>query len=322
MLQRCKALLARATTSNSRMEPLEIYRGLEFWLSSPDMAARLQDIDRRIATTAPRDIPRLWDAIPFDVFSLLAFHRPPQYPNLQAFFPEWPTPLIQYQTVGASGTQLQFMTNAFIRSLVAGARQHLPCRLAEARVLDYGVGFGRNVRMLTKYVPADNLYGVDPFPLSVELCKKLGVKAHIYACESYPKSLPPAIAGSKFDLIFLFSIFTHLSEKTHARVLKVVHDSLDDGGLLVATIRPPEAWDVLKTEARKRFRRDHDNRGFAFQPLEIAELGTVDGLPTFGETSISLKYVEENWTHWQIVDMDLNLVDPYQLILFLRRKPA
>jgi SAM-dependent methyltransferase len=320
MLKRLKALLARAGTSNSRMEPLEIYRGLEFWLSSPDMAARLHDIDRRIATTAPRDIPRLWDAIPFDVFSLLAFHRPAQYPNLQAFFPEWPSPRIQYLTVGASGTMLQFMTNAFIRSLVDGVRRHWRRDLADLRVLDYGVGFGRNVRMLTKYVPADNLYGVDAFPPNVALCKELGVKAHIHACESSPEALPPAIAGTKFDLIFLFSIFTHLSEKTHARVLKVVHDSLDDGGLLVATIRPREAWSVLRTSAREQFRRDHDARGFAFQPIEVVGLSTADGQLTFGEASMSLKYVEENWTQWQVVEVDLNLIDPYQLILFLKKR--
>jgi SAM-dependent methyltransferase len=126
--------------------------------------------------------------------------------------------------------KLQFMTNAFIRSLVAGARQHLARPLAEARVLDYGVGFGRNVRMLTKYVPVDNLYGVDPFPPNVALCRELGIKAHIHACDSYPDALPQAIAGTKFDLVFLFSIFTHLSEKTHARVLSVIHDRLAENG--------------------------------------------------------------------------------------------
>jgi SAM-dependent methyltransferase len=320
VLQELKALLNRAARANPQLEALEIYSGLEFWLSNADMAARLRDIDRRIATTAPQDIPALWDAIPFDVFSLLAFQRPAQYPNVQAFFPAWPSALIQTQTVGASGRKLQFMTNAFIRSLVAGARRHLKRPLAEARVLDYGVGFGRNVRMLTKYVPADSLYGVDPFPPNVALCRELGIKARIHACESYPEALPQAIAGTRFDLVFLFSIFTHLSEKTHARVLKVIRENLAEDGLLVVTIRPREAWDVLRTEAGEEVRRQHDTCGFAFRPIAIAELGAVDGEPTFGETSISLEYVEKNWAQWRVVDMDLNLVDPYQLILFLQKK--
>ncbi|MCE9613342.1 MAG: class I SAM-dependent methyltransferase [Lentisphaerae bacterium] len=312
----------RATMLKPFLSTLEIYRGLDFWLSSADMAARLKEIDRRIATTPPQDIPRLWAEIPFDVFSLLAFHRLPQYPNLLAFFPAWPSAKVQAETVGATGTKLQFMTNAFIRSLVRGAQAHLPRPLSEARVLDYGVGFGRNVRMLSKYVPAGNLYGVDPFPPNVALCQQLGLKAHIHACDSYPQHMPPALAGTRFDLIFLFSIFTHLSEPTHKRVLHVLHEGLADDGVLVVTVRPREAWDVLESPERERLRQDHDRKGYAFLPIEIAELGTVDGEPTFGESTMSLAYVEQHWTDWRVVDMDLNLMDPYQLILFLKKKSA
>ena len=156
------------------------------------------------------------------------------------------------------------------------------------------------------------------YPTKV-LCRTLGVKAHVHECESVPKAMPETLAGTRFDLIFLFSILTHLSEPTHLQVLRVLHSALSDGGLLAVTIRPREAWEVLATPERERLQREHDSRGFAFLPIAIDELGTVDGQPTFGETTISLQYVATHWTDWQIVDMDLNLIDPYQLILFLKK---
>ncbi len=295
-----------------------MYRGTEFWLTNPDMAARLQAIDARIATTPPADIPALWESIPFDVFSLLAFQRPAAYPNLQRFFPEWPPAEVQESTVGASGFKLQLMTNAFIRSLVAGAERHLAKPLREARVLDYGVGFGRNLRMLSKFVPASQLFGVDPFLPHIETCRQIGLKAEVHACATVPEALPAPIADRPFDLVFLFSIFTHLSEKTHKRVLAVIHQHLADDGLLALTVRPGESWHVVvPPDQVDAYRRRHDEHGFAFLPVEI--FAKVEGDTTFGETSISLDYIRREWTDWKIVGLDLNLVDPYQLIVFLRK---
>jgi SAM-dependent methyltransferase len=303
----------------SQDNSISIYPGLEFWLSSTDMAAKLRDIDARIATTAPADIPALWDGIPFDVFSLLAFHRPPQYRNLLAFFPDWPSTKVQEETVGASGLKLQLMTSAFIRSMTNGARQHLRKPLNEARVLDYGVGFGRNIRMLSKFVPSTQLYGVDPFVPHVETCQKLGVKAQILTCDPLPTSLPGPLANSRLDMVFLFSIFTHLSEKAHLKVLKVIHDHLDDDGLLVVTVRPEESWNVVVPPKEvAAYREQHRSKGIAFMPIGV--FVSADGEPTFGETSISLDFVRRQWTGWDIVGMDLNLIDPYQLILFLKKK--
>lgn len=300
---------------------ISVYPHLDFWLSNVDMAARIAAIDRVIATTPREEIPRLWDDIPFDVFSLLAFLRPPQYPNLLKFFPEWPSTRVQEETVGASGTKLHMMTNAFIRSLVGGATRHLPRPLASAQVLDYGVGFGRNLRMLSKYVPTTQLFGIDAFSPHIELCKTIGLGAQTFLCDSVPTSLPPGLGGKRFDLVFLFSIFTHLAERTHKQVLRVIHDHLADDGLLVATIRPIDSWDVVvQPRDVARYKKMHAERGFAFLPVDV--LTEKDGEHTFGETSISLDYVRREWTGWDLAGIDVNLIDPYQLILFLRKKPG
>jgi len=319
------ASIIQSLLSRRRTAPLsefhtafEVYENLAFWLDDGEMASRLRAVDERIGDVPAKEIPALWDTIPFDLFSLLAFHRPEAYPNIRRFLPAWPPEKVQMETVGASGTKLMFMTNAFIRSLVQGARRHLGKDLADASVLDYGVGFGRNIRMLSKVVPGDQLYGVDPFEPHIGLCRELGVKAGIHLCESNPKALPEALRSVRFDLVFLFSIFTHLAERTHLDVLNAIHGGMQDDGLLAVTVRPRESWDVVFPSDPGTYKDLHDREGFAFLPLDI--LTTTDGEPTFGETSISLDYVRRKWTGWELVGSDLNLVDPYQLILFLRKR--
>jgi len=305
-------------TDNKHFVTLDVYKDIAFWLTSSDMAKRLDEIDQKIAQTPSKDIPALWDDVPFDLFSLLTFHRPTRYPNIRAFLPDWPPIDLQENTVGASGRKLMMMTNAFIRSMTSGAATHLDKPLREANVLDYGVGFGRNIRMLSKYVPADQLFGVDVLDSHVELCRTLGVKATTAVCDKVPSTLPEPMRGVRFDLAFLFSIFTHLSESTHQQVLDVLHRNLDDNGLLVVTIRPGESWDVVLPHESEAYKAKHATDGFSFLPLEI--LPPVNGEQTFGETSISLDYIGKAWSDWKVIASDLNVIDPYQLIVFLKKR--
>jgi hypothetical protein len=43
----------------------------------------------------------------------------------------------------------------------------------------------------------------------------------------------------------------------------------------------------------------------------------IDGEVTYGDTSMSLEYIARNWNGWHVVGTDYNLVDPYQLVVFL-----
>ena len=210
------------------------------------------------------------------------------------------------------------MTNAFIRSMTNGAATHLARPFKEARVLDYGVGFGRNIRMLSKYVPTDQLFGVDVLDSHIDLCRTLGVKATMTVCDKVPSQLPKPMHGMRFDLVFLFSVFTHLSENTHKQVLDVLHRNLDDDGLLVVTVRPAESWGVVVPFESGAYKAAHEKEGFSFMPLEI--LPPVNGEQTFGETAISLDYIDKTWSGWKIVAYDLNVIDPYQLIVFLKKR--
>ncbi len=61
----------------------------------------------------------------------------------------------------------------------------------------------------------------------------------------------------------------------------------------------------------------HEAKGFAFTPHNRPP---IDGDITFGDTSMSLDFVSSQFSQWRLAGVDYNLVDPFQVVLFL--KPA
>jgi 2-polyprenyl-3-methyl-5-hydroxy-6-metoxy-1,4-benzoquinol methylase len=111
--------------------------------------------------------------------------------------------------------------------------------ISMAKVLDFVCGWGRLIRLLYKLTSVDNIYGVDPWDRSIEICTNDGVKGNLALSEYVPETLP---FDEQFDLIFAFSVFTHLSEKTTYKVLSTLRNYISKDGLLVITIRPREHW--------------------------------------------------------------------------------
>jgi SAM-dependent methyltransferase len=64
----------------------------------------------------------------------------------------------------------------------------------------------------------------------------LRVPAVLARCDFVPLRLPFA---ERYDLVFAFSVFTHISEAAHEASLRAIHTSLDPGGILIVTIRSP-----------------------------------------------------------------------------------
>ncbi len=58
----------------------------------------------------------------------------------------------------------------------------------------------------------------------------------------------------------------------------------------------------------------HQARGFAFCPHDLPP---IDGDITYGDTSISLDWLERNIDGWKRVGIDRSLEDPYQIYVFL-----
>ncbi len=273
----------------------------------------LSEIDKNIASAEPAEIPRLFSRIPLDVFAKLLVDVPSQYPNLKAFFPTMASLEVQRDWTGAQGDVLLGLSLAFVKSLVSGYAMIARRELRDATILDYGCGWGRLLRLLYKFTSIQNLYGVDAWDRSIQVCRQDGVKGNLALSEWVPRSLP---FEREFDLIFAFSVFTHLSEKTARIVLETMRKHIVTNGMLAVTIRPKEYWQHHDggSKATEMMNR-HDTLGFAFIPHKSPP---IDGDVTYGDASMSLSYLSKLAPGWKIAGLDYNLVDCLQVIVFLQ----
>jgi 2-polyprenyl-3-methyl-5-hydroxy-6-metoxy-1,4-benzoquinol methylase len=240
-----------------------------------------------------------------------------RYPSLKAALPVMPPDEIQVAWTGASGKALLEQSISFIRAVAEFYEQNIGKSLQNSVILDYGCGWGRLIRLLYKFSSPENIYGCDAWENSLNLCKDFRVRANLRICDEIPNSVP--FDGVKFDLIYAFSVFTHLSNRTGLSVISALRSAISVRGLLAVTTRPIEYWDAHSQEQNKvdieKMKNEHRKSGFAFTPHGRPP---IDGEVTYGDTSISLEYISKHWDGWQIVGERLSPADPYQRVVFLR----
>jgi SAM-dependent methyltransferase len=243
----------------------------------------------------------------------------PDYPRLSALLPSMASEEIQRRWTGNSGLDLLRQSCNFVRSVAYNHVRHTGRLLDGARILDFGCGYGRIARLMYYFTGEAELFGVDPWDRSIALCRDHGLGETFMQSDDLPRSLPTD--DRKFDLIYAFSVFTHLSMRTAKLCMATLRDRLRDDGLLVVTIRPMEYW-----HADPRTRQDgsleeklatHRREGFVFRP----EPGRapVEGEVTFGDTSMSLDWLAANFPGVRIVGVDRCIEDGLQIYVFLKK---
>lgn len=239
----------------------------------------------------------------------------PSFPRLSDVLPRMASDKVQRDWTGNCGIPLLKQTLNFVRSMSAAYTRLTGRAIQDATVLDYGCGYGRIARMMYAYVDEKNLWGVDPWDRSIEICHEDGMGSNFVQSDYLPGSLP--VGDRSFDLIYAFSVFTHLSERATLSALRVLRDYIKPNGVLLITIRPEEYWqfDPDTTPQQKRdMRQRHDDVGFAFHPHLRSP---VDGDVTYGDTSMTLAWLEAHAPDWKIVGTDRSLEDSLQRYIFL-----
>lgn len=268
----------------------------------------------KVADIAPEgEIPHLFRSVPLDVFGQLLIKRALRFPKVDRLLPAMPPDDIQQRWTGGSGHALMAQSCAFVKSMQRMWLQHRGTPWGTQRVLDYGCGWGRLMRLMYKFFPASQLHGVDAWPGSLSLCTDLGLPGGFSLCKEVPTG--PPVPGRKFDLIYSFSVLTHLSEDCHLAVLDSLRQAVSDDGMLFVTIRPETFWDAARDRSTaEALKRRHMEGGFAFH---CNSPHSASANKTFGDTSIALRYVESHWTGWRVAEVDVNLCDRWQTVLAL-----
>jgi len=314
--------MARGARAGSRAAPGRA--GYDSWLEHfhGDTLAR---IDAACAAGAEEPFA-LFRELDADLWALLLTQEYDAYPNIRALLPDVPDPSLQRLWNGASGAVLAAQTKAFYVKLRERFAEHSAVPLGEARVLDFGCGWGRITRFLARDVAAGSLYGCDPAEQILEVCRQSRVPATLARTDFLPESLP---FDERFDLAFAFSVFTHISEAAHEACLRALHGSLAPGGILVLTIRPPQYLELsdLMRPALESLGSDYERQiaepRYLFVPHAASESHPQygGGEMTYGETVITLPYIRERWsTMFELLEVDLLIGDLHQVMITLRRK--
>jgi SAM-dependent methyltransferase len=292
------------------------------WLTSI-YGDTLEPIDAACAGLDHSEAFGLFRDLDLDLWAVLLSGQYEAYPNIRAVLPRAPDVSIQARWNGWTGLKLLNESKAFYRRVRELCCAYSDRPLSDSRVLDFGCGWGRLTRFFARDVAPGALFACDPVEEILEVCRETGVPARLARCDFVPERLP---FEERFDLVFAFSVFTHLSEDAHEACLAAIAASLAPGGLLIATIRPPaylaycEALRPLLDSLPADPGRDP---GYLFVPHPAdADHPQYDGGEmTYGETVVTLPYVRSRWAPaFELLDVGLLTEDVYQVVLTLRKR--
>lgn len=244
--------------------------------------------------------------------------------NLRDFLPAMPEEAVQLRFTGDAGdVTLREGFNAYrlFRELYD---KHATRMSAGTSVLDYGCGWGRIIRFFLKEIAPANLVGADPDRDVLAIAKATNRWCRF---EAIPFTPPSSLPAASFDLIYSFSVFSHLSEERHRLVRDDLARLLKPGGLMMVTTRTRGFIDYcasLRADTDyAKSKPGHTSSAVAFPDTPAAKRTYDAGeychhnfqqggeWDHWGETALSKKYVEREWTNGlQFVDF---IDDPARL---------
>ncbi|CAM5389017.1 Trans-aconitate methyltransferase OS=Afipia felis OX=1035 GN=NCTC12722_00268 PE=4 SV=1 [Afipia felis] len=216
--------------------------------------------------------------------------------------PGFPEDDIQIESVGSAGETTigeAFNFYSFIKDQAEKIGQPIG---PETKILDFGAGWGRTIRCFLRDADPSNLHGVDVSEKYLTAARKTGI-GNLRAI-SPTGSLP--YPDQSFDIVYAYSVFTHLPKHVQDIWLPEIARVLRPGGLFVPTVEPRRFYDFVKglndeTKAKHVWYRmlsdalakvpdageQLEKDGFLFLP--------TNGIDTYGDTVMTPEYIEANW---------------------------
>lgn len=189
--------------------------------------------------------------------------------------PEYPAEELQRNTTGlASGAAIE-QAYAFYQDAIDALGKVGLSLGRDSQLLDFGFGWGRISRVFMQDVPLENIHGIDVDPGFVALTQKAFDSSNFTECPAFPPTKFPA---GKFDLVYAYSVFSHLSEKACRKWMDEFHRVLKPGGVVVFTTRHDSFFDYCAWAATQ----ESDNPyltalGALFPDIEAAKASYRSG---------------------------------------------
>ena len=224
-------------------------------------------------------------------------------PRLAEALPGMPPTTVQETFTGRSGDDTLaegFAVYRLFRSLYG---QHAERPLG--RGLDFGCGWGRILRFWLRECAPDNLVGIDRMGTILGHARRAGAPYRLERCDVLP---PTSLESESFDLVYAYSVFSHLPEETHLAWLPELRRVLRPGGVFIATTFPRSHIELHSTFRADRHRTGRP--GFVHEAFLDTErwLTRYDrgefcfsgrpADPHFGDACVPERYVREVWAKW------------------------
>jgi SAM-dependent methyltransferase len=249
--------------------------------------------------------------------------------------PGFPTDQVQRTFVGSAKETALREGFTFYRCVKQYCRSLGAPIGGKTRILDFGCGWGRMARFFFKDVDCENILGVDVAPDMIAFCRAE------MTCGEYRQidPLPPLgfLEDRSLDVVFAYSVFTHLAEATARAWVAEFARVLRPGGIFLATTQRRSFLDFCESLRGKGDSRENPwCRSLARSFLPVAKAkeeydsgkflfsdggGFYGDNPHYGEALIPKSYIEREYSRYLILRDFLD--DPARLpqALFVMQKP-
>ena len=250
--------------------------------------------------------------IPNDVFGLATwrYYQMRRWPILQSYLSPLPSEEVQSRFAGGRGEAL-LPKACFFANYIERIAYKLFGR-SDLRYLDYGCGWGRLTRFLPRLTEFSQITAVDPLE---EVKDYLGSDALRSRFSCIPACPEIGEIPGQHDIAFLFSVMTHTPPRVNVAIASALHKCLDNGGILITTVRPKSFWSYTKKfwagYDRDKLELLHDNKGYACMMYPDNE--------NYGDVSYHHEYFRNSLPGFELIEMNYCAMDPFQILYCFRK---